>query len=78
MALLSLLKKKGKNRVVILTGKGGVGKTVAACTIAKKLERLGKTLLLTTDPAAHIGQVLEAEVSHIPVNITGNLRQRAI
>ena len=33
----------------------------------------GKTLLFTTDPAAHIGQVLETEVNHIPVNIEGNL-----
>lgn len=71
--LLSLLYRKEENRVVILTGKGGVGKTVAACAIAKELERLGKTLLLTTDPASHIGQVLEANVSHIPVKITGNL-----
>ena len=33
----------------------------------------GKTLLFTTDPAAHIGQVLETEVNHEPVNIDGNL-----
>lgn len=71
--LLSILKKKAENRVVILTGKGGVGKTVAACAIALRLANEGKTLLLTTDPAAHIGQVLKTEVSHIPINISGNL-----
>lgn len=71
--LKALLQKKSDNRVIILTGKGGVGKTVAACSIAMKVAEKGKTLLFTTDPAAHIGQVLEKEVSHIPVNIAGNL-----
>lgn len=71
--LLSILKKKAENRVVILTGKGGVGKTVAACAVALRLANEGKTLLFTTDPAAHIGQVLETEVSHLPVNVSGNL-----
>lgn len=68
-----LLQKKADNRVIILTGKGGVGKTVTACTLAMKMAEKGKTLLFTTDPAAHIGQVLETEVNHIPVNISGNL-----
>ncbi len=71
--LSSLLEKKRKSRVVILTGKGGVGKTVTACTVAMKLAEKGKTLLFTTDPAAHIGQALETNVTHIPVNVTGNL-----
>jgi arsenite-transporting ATPase len=52
------------NRTVVLTGKGGVGKTVAACALAARLAREGKRILLaTTDPAAHIGSVLSAEVS---------------
>jgi arsenite-transporting ATPase len=71
--LNGLLQKKTDNRVIILTGKGGVGKTITACTLAMKMAEKGKTLLFTTDPAAHIGQVLETEVNHIPVNITGNL-----
>jgi arsenite-transporting ATPase len=71
--LVQLLEKKMDSRIVVLTGKGGVGKTVTACTLALKMSEKGKTLLLTTDPAAHIGQVLETEVGHIPVKITGNL-----
>jgi len=71
--LMSKLSKVSESRVVILTGKGGVGKTVAACAVASKLQEMGKTLLLTTDPAAHIGQVLETEVNHIPVRVKGNL-----
>lgn len=68
-----LLQKKTDNRIIILTGKGGVGKTVTACIIALRMSEKGKTLLFTTDPAAHIGQVLETEVNHIPVNIKGGL-----
>ena len=71
--LVNLLEKKNQSRITILTGKGGVGKTVTACTVAMKLAEKGKTLLFTTDPAAHIGQVLETEVNHIPVKVTGNL-----
>lgn len=71
--LAKILEKKGKSRITILTGKGGVGKTIAASAVAMQLATKGKTLLFTTDPAAHIGQVLETNVNHIPVNITGNL-----
>lgn len=71
--LTELLRKKAESRVIILTGKGGVGKTVTACTLALKMSEKGKTLLFTTDPAAHIGQVLEKDINHIPVNVTGNL-----
>jgi arsenite-transporting ATPase len=63
-ALTKLLSKKEKDRIVVLTGKGGVGKTVAACAIASYLAKTGNTLLVTTDPAAHIGQVLEANINH--------------
>ena len=71
--LTGLLKKKHHSRIAILTGKGGVGKTVTACAVAMNLSGEGKTLLFTTDPAAHIGQVLETNVNHMPVNVTGNL-----
>ena len=56
--------KKGQ-RIVIITGKGGVGKTVAACAVAAHSAKNGsKTLLVTTDPAAHIGYVLEEKVGN--------------
>lgn len=69
-ALITLKKKK---RILAFTGKGGVGKTVAACAVAQQQAYSGKTLLITTDPAAHIGQVLEAELGHEPKKIKGNL-----
>ena len=53
----------GQRRTVFFAGKGGVGKTVASCITAVWLARQGyKTLLLTTDPAAHIGDVLDCPV----------------
>lgn len=67
------MERQDEHRIVVLTGKGGVGKTVAACAAAWQLSKKGKTLLLTTDPAAHIGQVLETEVDADPRNIEGQL-----
>jgi len=63
-ALSRLLAVNDGGRMVVLTGKGGVGKTVAACAIAVRKAGEGhKTLLVTTDPAAHTGQVLSVEVT---------------
>jgi len=61
------------SQYIFFSGNGGVGKTVAACAVASELKEKGKTLLLANDPAAHIGQVLEAEVNNIPNQIKGNL-----
>ena len=53
----------GHSRAVFFAGKGGVGKTVASCITAVWLAGQGhKTLLLTTDPAAHLGDVLGVPV----------------
>ena len=57
------LQPNGHRRTVFFAGKGGVGKTVASCITAVWLARHGyKTLLLTTDPAAHLGDVLDTPV----------------
>lgn len=57
------LQPNGHRRTVFFAGKGGVGKTVASCITAVWLARQGhKTLLLTTDPAAHLGDVLDSPV----------------
>ena len=66
----------GHRRTVFFAGKGGVGKTVASCITAVWLARQGhKTLLLTTDPAAHLGDVLDSPVGDevAPVNGQPNL-----
>ena len=53
----------GHSRTLFFAGKGGVGKTTASCVTAVWLARRGlKTLLVTTDPAAHIGDTLGVAV----------------
>jgi arsenite-transporting ATPase len=62
----------GQNRTVFFAGKGGVGKTVASCVTAVWLARQGyKTLLLTTDPAAHLGDVLGVPVRDDAAPVAG-------
>lgn len=54
----------GKRKNIFYSGKGGVGKTTLACITAVNSALKGyKTLLLTTDPAAHIGSVLDRPVT---------------
>jgi arsenite-transporting ATPase len=61
----SLLRPSAKgSRQVFFAGKGGVGKTTMACLTAIHAARQGyRTLLLTTDPAAHTGSVLGKKVT---------------
>ena len=63
--LKGILENKQGQRITIVTGKGGVGKTVSACAMAVHAAQEGsKTLLVTTDPAAHIGYVLKERVGN--------------
>ncbi len=69
-----LVAPNGHRRTVFFAGKGGVGKTVASCITAVWLARQGhKTLLLTTDPAAHLGDVLDTPVGDEVTPVSGNL-----
>lgn len=61
------IQPNGQRRTIFFAGKGGVGKTVASCLTAVWLAQQGhKTLLLTTDPAAHLGDVLGTPVGDVP------------
>jgi arsenite/tail-anchored protein-transporting ATPase len=65
-----LVQPNGHRRTLFFAGKGGVGKTVASCITAVWLARQGyKTLLLTTDPAAHLGDVLGVPVGDDPTTV---------
>lgn len=65
--ILPRIVPNGRKRTLFFAGKGGVGKTVASCATAVWLARQGyKTLLLTTDPAAHLGDVLDEPVGDEP------------
>ena len=64
----------GQTKAIFFTGKGGVGKTTISCITALYLAKKGyNTLLVTTDPAAHIGEVLDVKVGSEPARVTGNL-----
>ena len=70
-AAIAALRPVGGPRTVFFAGKGGVGKTAISCAAAVWSARQGyRTLLVTTDPAAHIGQVLgeviETEPTRVP------------
>ena len=55
---------------LFFTGKGGVGKTSAACATAVSLADQGqKTLLVSTDPASNLQDVFEIELTNDPVSI---------
>jgi arsenite-transporting ATPase len=63
-----------ETKAIFFTGKGGVGKTTISCLAALYIAQKGfKTLLVTTDPAAHIGEVLDVRVGSEPVRIADDL-----
>lgn len=69
-AVLPRILPDGHRRTIFFAGKGGVGKTSASCITAVWLARRGyRTLLLTTDPAAHLGDVLEVPVGDQPTPV---------
>ncbi len=62
-----LIPKQTKHRRLFFAGKGGVGKTTVACTTAIYTADQGfKTLLVTTDPAAHTGNLFGVPVTSTP------------
>jgi arsenite-transporting ATPase len=62
----------GTTRYVFFTGKGGVGKTSLSCATALKLAEAGKrVLLVSTDPASNLDEVLETKLTNKPTPIAG-------
>jgi arsenite/tail-anchored protein-transporting ATPase len=61
-------------RVVLFTGKGGVGKTTLAAATGALLARSGrKVLVVSTDPAHSLGDALDADLSGEPVELEPGL-----
>ncbi|MCG2584333.1 arsenical pump-driving ATPase [Massilia sp. TS11] len=55
--------------LIMVMGKGGVGKTTVAAAIALALAERGHAVHLTTsDPAAHVAATLNAEVANVQVS----------
>lgn len=61
-------------RVILYTGKGGVGKTsIAAATAVRSAKDGYKTLVVSTDAAHSLGDSLDVKLSPEPVEIERNL-----
>jgi arsenite/tail-anchored protein-transporting ATPase len=61
-------------RVILYTGKGGVGKTSVAAATAVRCARLGyRTLVISTDAAHSLGDSLDVAVADKPVEVAPNL-----
>jgi arsenite/tail-anchored protein-transporting ATPase len=61
-------------RVVLFTGKGGVGKTTLAAATAALLARSGrKVLAVSTDPAHSLGDAFDVELGGEPVELDPGL-----
>ena len=57
---------------LFFTGKGGVGKTTLACATAVHLAEQGRRILLvSTDPASNLDEMLNTPLSDIPRPIKG-------
>jgi len=57
-------------RILFFTGKGGVGKTSLACATAVTMARHGKrVLLVSTDPASNLDEVLGVRLSGKPTAV---------
>ncbi|GIU33841.1 arsenical pump-driving ATPase [Shewanella hafniensis] len=71
--------------LIMLMGKGGVGKTTLAAAIAVRLAELGLDVHLTTsDPAAHLEQTLHGQLANLqvsridPVDVTTRYREQVL
>src|SRR6266513_1066467 len=61
-------------RVILFTGKGGVGKTtVAAATAVRAAKAGGRTLVMSTDPAHSLADSFETRIGSAPTEIIPNL-----
>lgn len=61
-------------RVILMTGKGGVGKTSVAAATGLRCAELGyKTLVLSTDPAHSLADSFDSDLGHQAQSIRPNL-----
>jgi arsenite-transporting ATPase len=66
--LIDQIEQDGHGLVMVL-GKGGVGKTTIAAAIAVELATRGHDVhLTTTDPAAHLAMTVESDLPHLTVS----------
>ena len=74
-----MLLPETRTRYLFFTGKGGVGKTSLSCAMGLSLSNAGKrVLIVSTDPASNLDEVLETPLTSTPTLITGTLRLYAL
>ncbi|UCE97737.1 MAG: TRC40/GET3/ArsA family transport-energizing ATPase [Dehalococcoidia bacterium] len=72
LAINQLLTPINGRRTIFFAGKGGVGKTSVAAATSLWIAKQGyRTILITTDPASHLAQVFEQNISDKPTLIEG-------
>ena len=72
-------KKTGKTRIILFTGKGGVGKTSVAASTAMLLASRGKrTLIISTDPAHSLSDAFGVQIGAAVIEIAHNLHAQEI
>jgi arsenite-transporting ATPase len=66
-------------RIILVTGKGGVGKTtVSAATAVLAAERGHRTLVMSTDPAHSLGDAFDVPLGDSPTTVIPNLDAQQI
>jgi len=61
-------------RIILFTGKGGVGKTTIAAATGIKTSQLGyKTLIISTDPAHSLSDSFQKDLKPYPTKVEDNL-----
>jgi len=66
-------------RFIFFTGKGGVGKTSIACAVALALADSGKSVLIvSTDPASNLDEILDVPLSNLPIAVPGAERLQVL
>lgn len=61
-------------RIILMTGKGGVGKTSMAAATGWRCAEIGlKTLVLSTDPAHSLADSFDQPLGHDPIEVKPNL-----
>lgn len=71
--MVQVARRRDRMRIILMTGKGGVGKTSMAAATGLGCAALGyRTLVLSTDPAHSLADSLDVPLSHEPRRVLEN------